>query len=231
MEDMMKRCCLAVALLFAGNLVYAQDAVKVDPGHHRVEMENEYVRVLRITIGAGEKTSVHQHPAGAVVFLTDAQTRVTPPQPGQPEQSARKAKEVMLLESTTHTVENVGQQPVELVLVELKQAPANRPLKNDAVKVDPKHYTVIAENDRMRAVRVTYGPGEKSAMHDHPPLVAVALTDSRFRMHAPDGKGEDIPALKRGAALFDDATTHLPENLGRTQAEVVLIELKSGGAR
>src|SRR2546422_1391510 len=37
----------------------------------------------------------------------------------------------------------------------------------DAVKVDPKHYKVELENDRVRVVRITYGPREKSVMHGH----------------------------------------------------------------
>ena len=34
-------------------------------------------------------------------------------------------------------------------------------LAQDAVKVDPKHYTVMSENDKVRIVKVHYGPGEK----------------------------------------------------------------------
>ena len=32
----------------------------------------------------------------------------------------------------------------------------------DATKVDPKHYKVEFENDEVRVLRITYGPGEKS---------------------------------------------------------------------
>jgi len=32
--------------------VYAQDAVKVDPKHYKVELENDQVRVLRIPVRA-----------------------------------------------------------------------------------------------------------------------------------------------------------------------------------
>jgi len=37
----------------------------------------------------------------------------------------------------------------------------------DPVKVDSKHYKVEFENDHVRALRITCGPGEKSVMHDH----------------------------------------------------------------
>jgi hypothetical protein len=35
----------------------------------------------------------------------------------------------------------------------------------DPVRIDPGHYTVEVDNDRVRALRVHYGPGEGSSMH------------------------------------------------------------------
>ena len=49
-------------------------------------------------------------------------------------------------------------------------------MAQDAVKVDPKHYTVMSENDKVRIVKVHYGPGEKSVMHSHPNLVQCSRT-------------------------------------------------------
>ena len=51
----------------------------------------------------------------------------------------------------------------------------------DPVTVDPKHYSVEFENDKVRVLRIKYGPGEKSVMHAHPALVAVFLTDGKVR--------------------------------------------------
>ncbi len=38
-------------------------------------------------------------------------------------------------------------------------------LAQDATKVDSTHYEVEFENDQVRVLRITYGPGEKSVMH------------------------------------------------------------------
>ena len=40
--------------------------------------------------------------------------------------------------------------------------------KADPINVDPKHYKVEFENERVRVLRVSYGPGEKSVMHYNP---------------------------------------------------------------
>jgi quercetin dioxygenase-like cupin family protein len=103
-------------------------------------------------------------------------------------------------------------------------------LAQDAVKVDPKHYTVISENAQVRILKVHYGPHEKSVMHSHPAGVAVYLTDSKIRFTFPDGKTQDSSG-KAGDALYTPATTHLPENTGDAPADIIVVELKGRTAK
>ncbi len=98
-------------------------------------------------------------------------------------------------------------------------------LAQDAVKVDPKHYTVVSENDQVRILKVHYGPHEKSVMHSHPATVAVFLTDAKAQFTLPDGKTEQVPT-KAGEAQYSASTTHLPENTGDTAMDAIVIELK-----
>ena len=78
----------------------------------------------------------------------------------------------------------------------------------DPVKVDPKHYKVAFENDQVRVLRVTYGPGEKSVMHEHPNLVAVLLTDNHVKFTLPDGKTREEHG-KAGQTGWDAAEKHV----------------------
>jgi quercetin dioxygenase-like cupin family protein len=96
----------------------------------------------------------------------------------------------------------------------------------DPVKVDAKHYTVEFENDRVRVLRITYGPHEKSVMHHHPANVAIFLTDGQTRFTLPDGKTQDVP-LKAGTVQWSEAGKHLPENLGDKPFELIVVELKA----
>lgn len=97
-------------------------------------------------------------------------------------------------------------------------------VKPDPVKVDAKHYKVEFENESVRVLRITYGPGEKSVMHYHPNAVAVYLTDGKTRMTTPDGKSQEMSA-KAGAAEWTPAGSHLPQNTG-ARLELILVELK-----
>lgn len=98
-------------------------------------------------------------------------------------------------------------------------------IAEDAVKADPQHYTVEFENDRVRIIRVKYGPGEKSVMHTHGPNVSVLLSEGQIHMTYPDGTSEDMPS-KVGVAMWSENEEHLPENLSDESLEVVLVELK-----
>ncbi len=96
----------------------------------------------------------------------------------------------------------------------------------DAVKLDPKHYKVEFENDKVRVLRIKYGPGEKSVMHDHSEGVVVILNDQKAKFTQPNGESFTA-SPKAGTVFWSKATRHLPENIGSDTTEVIQIELKT----
>jgi quercetin dioxygenase-like cupin family protein len=104
-------CVMAVA--------FCQDAVKVDPAHYKVEVENAQVRVLRVHYGPHEKSVMHGHPDSVAVFLTDGNIRMTDGN-GKTQDMPAKAGQTMYTPVQVHLPENIGDAPFELILVELK---------------------------------------------------------------------------------------------------------------
>ena len=100
----------------------------------------------------------------------------------------------------------------------------------DPAAVDVQHYKIEFENDRVRVVRISYGPGEESVMHYHPDSVAVFLTDQDVTFGMADGTSEESH-VAAGKHHFAAAGQHLPKNIGDAPLELVLVELKSGGAQ
>ena len=97
----------------------------------------------------------------------------------------------------------------------------------DAVEVDPKHYKVEFENDKVRVLRITYGPMEKSVMHSHPEGVVVFLTDGSTKFTLPDGTTQDVK-VEAGQVIWSPESAHQPENTGKESFEVIQIEFKKG---
>lgn len=97
----------------------AQDATKVDSKHYKVISENDQVRLLRVHYGPHEKSVMHSHPAGVVVFLNDATTKFTFPD-GKTQEITVKAGDAQTITAVTHLPENTGDKGMDLILVELK---------------------------------------------------------------------------------------------------------------
>src|SRR5438067_12442305 len=95
----------------------------------------------------------------------------------------------------------------------------------DPVKVDPKHYSVVFENDAVRVLHIHYAVGEKSVMHSHPDSVAVFLEDHKAKLTHPDGKSEEMSGIN-GEPDFTAAAAHLPENIGSGQIDLTLRAVK-----
>jgi quercetin dioxygenase-like cupin family protein len=53
----------------------AQDPLKIESAHYKLAFENDAVQVVYIHYGPHEKSTMHQHPAGVVVNLTDGHLR------------------------------------------------------------------------------------------------------------------------------------------------------------
>jgi len=119
----MKSLIISFAVLFAVILIsdssFAQDATKVDPDHYKLEFENDQVRVLRITYGPGEKSVMHSHPEGMVIFLTDAKGKFTLPD-GTTEKNNFKVGFASWVPGSTHQPENIGDKLFELIQIEMK---------------------------------------------------------------------------------------------------------------
>jgi len=95
----------------------------------------------------------------------------------------------------------------------------------DPVKVDPKHYKVLFNNEYVRILDVRQKPGEKSPMHSHPNHVIYSLTGATIKFTSSDGKTNTV-TTKAGQVVWHNAETHTVENIGKTENHVLDIELK-----
>jgi hypothetical protein len=98
-------------------------------------------------------------------------------------------------------------------------------LAQDAVKVDPKHYTVLVDNAQVRVLKIHYGPHETSVMHSHPNSVITYLSDASNSFLLANGKTIKQGG-KAGTAAWAPGGAHKPTNLSGKPMDAILVELK-----
>lgn len=193
-------------------------------------IENEWVKVLDVTVQPREKTRLHEHKANRVMIYLDAGKQHLEYQGSKATDLKFRAGEVLWSpQGGMHTSEITSAKPVRIIEIELKKPGAGKSVTapRDPVKVDPKHYHVEFENDQVRVVRVRIGPNETAPLHEHAVnRVGVYLTDQNFRVTSADGKVEN-PQRKAGEVAWGTPSRHTETNASDKPFEVIMVELKS----
>jgi quercetin dioxygenase-like cupin family protein len=103
-------------------LTGAGDMVKTNPKMCKVEVDNEYVRITRVTVPAHGMLAMHSHPAAnVVVYFTGGHLKTTSSD-GQVQDLTIAPGTVKVNPAGKHSNENLGEKISEAVLVELKTA-------------------------------------------------------------------------------------------------------------
>ena len=220
---------LAVAILMglaAATAAMPQDPLAVSPKDYKLEVENEWVRVLRLNLEPQERVAVHEEPAVVVVYLTPARQKFTRAD-GKVREISKKAGEVAYLDAGKRAEENASDAPLEAVVVELKSGAKSKepPVTLDPVKLDPENVTVAFENARVRVLHTVLVPHRQDPMHEHPHYVVVYLTQLHTTMRIADGRVVDN-VRHPGEVAWRDAMKHATENVDDRPAAEIQVELK-----
>ncbi len=220
---MPKKCFYAGIALLASSAA-AQDPVGLSPDY-TVELENAWVRVLRVKHPAHAKVPMHEHPAAVTVFLTDLHEKNRGAD-GVVRNLDRKAGEVAYNQPLKHSEENVADQPIEAVVIELKTgAPKSQLVALDPAILDPEHHPILIDNERVRVLRTILEPHVPAPVHDHPHYVVVYLTELHTTMKLGNGKVIDNPR-RPGEIAWRDALRHQTEQMGDKTAVEIQVEIK-----
>jgi len=191
------------------------------------EIDNDWVRIERVTERPHEKTPLRDHLASVSVYLTDGRQRITGSD-GEPREFPRGAGDAAFMNAGKRAEENLSDRALQFVRIELKKPPANArfaPSPLDPVKLDPEHHIVLLENDRVRALRTILEPHLKAPMHEHPHYVVVYITELHTTMAMSDGRVIDN-VRKPGEIAWRDTLKHATENIGDHTAIEIQVELK-----
>jgi quercetin dioxygenase-like cupin family protein len=215
---------VALIGLAVGSSAAAQDPVKSNPDVYKPVLENASVRVLRVNVKPGGKTTIHEHPDTVVVALSDARVKFTGAD-GKATEVPLKAEQALWTPAEKHMGENLEKSAAEVILVELKPStapaatiPTNRP----EMKITP-----FFDNARVMAYRATTGPKfhePAGSTHDFDQIV-IALQDTDAVTVNVEGKSKS--SWKRGDALFiGRGMKHESKNNGSKPMDVIVVAVK-----
>ena len=95
------------------------DPIKVASNVYKLNMENDRVRVLNLTLKPGDKAVMHHHPDHVVYVLKGGKAKLT--SEGKTDILELKAGDTVFLNAQNHEAENIGQTTLDLLVVELKK--------------------------------------------------------------------------------------------------------------
>jgi quercetin dioxygenase-like cupin family protein len=195
---------------------------------HKMELKNDAVMVLRLTLPPGQYTQyhIHTHDRVAIQLSTTSTTQQDwkkPEGPSNPVKPGEFAAMTLESDSYTHRVHNVGQARYEVLDIEFAQ----RPPKPSPDPAGP----VAAENPSSRIYNYVLAPGASTPMHKHTrPYVIVSVTALNLQMNSSDGESASR-AVEAGGFRFVDvppggALAHNLTNVGTTPGQIVEVEMK-----
>lgn len=223
---------LLVSCALFGGLAYpmaalAIDDLEADPGHHKLEFDNEYFRVNRGSFGPGEIAADFFDAEGVVlVALTPMHMRLHLPDGKFVDPPPAPAGAAFWAPPGKIRPQNLLDQPLEFVIVIPRGSNgASKRVGADPLAVDPDHWKVEVDNEAVRALRYRDGPRAKGVTHGHAAHVVVFLTSAKTLIDQPGGK-TFVSVRKRGDAIRAPAGEHAPENLLDEPVEVIVVERK-----
>ena len=98
------------------------------------------------------------------------------------------------------------------------------------VVTDGDKYSVVLENERVRVLRYHDKPGDRTLQHAHSDYVLYAESSFKRRLTFPDGRKQEVD-VKAGSIAWMKGHIHVGENIGDTNTDVILVELKEDRAR
>jgi len=195
---------------------------------HKVELKNDAITVLHLTLPPGQYTQYHIHKHDRVAIQL-SRTSTSQQDWGKAEGAANPvapgefAAMTLQGDSYTHRVHNVGKQPYEVLDIEF----AERPTTPSTDLAGP----VAAENPSARIYNWVLPAGATAPMHKHVrPYVIVSVTALNLQMSSPDGQAA-AHAVGAGDFRYIDippggSLTHNLANIGTTPGQIVEVELK-----
>jgi len=194
-------------------------------------IDNDQVRVLRVTDQPRDRHAPHQHPYNRVMIYLSAGRQEIVAADGNKTVLEFHPGEVKWSPATgLHTSEVVSDAPLGIIEIEIKK-PGDPARTADCLlhplRVAPRQATLEFENAQVRVYRVKTGAGGTMPMHEHVVnKVSVNLTPLDERVTTAAGHVDTVQQPV-STAVWGGPVKHREENLAGVPMEAIVVELKN----
>lgn len=148
-----------------------------------VVLENDQVRILKVTVPTDHTTGFHEHKTNRVMIYLNKGGQSIIRQDGPTTVQKWKAGEPLWSPAIgMHRVVLAAKEPNTIVEIELKQPGPATPAalsRLHPLNADRKHNKLEFENDQVRVYRTKYGAGDDVPRHEHRnPRISTYITAS-----------------------------------------------------
>ena len=101
----------------------------------------------------------------------------------------------------------------------------------DPVRVMPRTYRVVLENEKVRVLEFISRPGMVicgEGIHSHPARLTIVMNGYQARSSTANAPAK-TRQRKDGEVFWSEAVTHKVENVGKTESRTLIVELKTPG--
>ena len=217
-----KSAALLGIILLYSFVLSAQVQVSKEP-RHKNALENKYVRLLDVNIPPGDTSLFHIHSTPSV-FLHFTTTVVCSQIKGNEWVTAKNTQgnasyRSFVNDTLVHRVSNCDTVPFHVTDVELLSA--YKPAK----KLQPLPFTVLFENEKVIAYRLTSGAFTNQVVKGRGPMIAELVAGTDVTLH--NKKGKELSKLKTGKYVYiKPGTEFYFSATGDEKVNMVLFEIK-----
>lgn len=221
-KDFKKYVLLLPVVYFFSASLPAQVQASKEPLHKKV-IENKYIRLLDVWMMPGDTSLLHIHSTPSV-FLHFTNTLVCSQIKGMEWVTAKNTEgyasyRSFVKDTLVHRVSNCDTVPFHVTDIELLS-----PYK-PAKKLQPLPFTLLFENEKVIAYRLTAASFNKQIIKSRGPMIAQLVAGSEVTIN--NKKGKKLSQLKAGKYLYiKPGTAFYFSATADTETNMVLFEIK-----
>jgi quercetin dioxygenase-like cupin family protein len=190
--------------------------------------ENEYAKVVEITLQPGEQQAEHEGGERLVYSLSDYTIDWLEKGQNKSTQTWNKG-DIHVHTAGVHSARNIGSSTAHWILftrkTNLLPSCEEQSLETDVNLVSSSHANRLYDDERFRVTEVTLEPGEAIQMHDGINRIIYSLSDYTI-YYTSNTEGTSENSFTKGDVHWHAGCRHALENSGNTVANYLVISYK-----